>query len=86
MSVEEPASAPVAEIEEVEIVAGHDARAEVVIHLRFPNGGRSQVRLDEEAARYVLDQAGIADMEELRGRPWDILKPALGAPAPPKNR
>ncbi len=81
----EAAPSPAATIDDVEIVAGHDARAEVVIHLRYPNGGRSQVRLDEEAAQYVLDQAGITEMDELRGRPWDILKPALGSPAPPKN-
>lgn len=72
----------VARIVDVAIVAGHDARAEVVIQLRYPNGGRSQVRLDQEAAQHVLDQAGIAALDDLRGRRWDILKPALGAPPP----
>ena len=70
-----------ARIEEVAITTGHDARAEIVVSLRFPNGGRSVVRLDEEAARHVLDQAGIGQLDELRGRSWDILRPALGAPA-----
>lgn len=71
----------VACIETAAIVAGHDARAELLVILRFPNGGRSEVRLDEEAARHVLDQAGIADLAALSGRPWDILRPAMGAPA-----
>jgi hypothetical protein len=58
-------------------VAGHDGRAELSVGLRHPNGGGSVVRLDEEAARYILDQAGVKQLEDLRGRPWDILKPAL---------
>lgn len=74
-------SQAVAHIEEVAIVAGHDARAELLVRLRHPNGGASEVRLDEEAARHVLDQAGVRHLDDLRGRPWDILKPALPVPA-----
>ena len=73
-------SRDVARIEDFAIVAGHDARAELSVKLRYPNGGTGEVRLDEEAVRHVLDQAGIFDLEALRGKPWDILKPALGAP------
>lgn len=76
-------SAPSAHIEDVAVVAGHDARAELTVKLRHSNGGTSVVRLDEEAARHVLDQVGVQQLEDLRGRPWDVLKPALGAPPVP---
>lgn len=72
-------SAELARIVDAVIVAGHDARAEVEVRIRYPGGGESQIRLDQEAAQYVLDQAGIESLDELRGRSWDILKPALGA-------
>jgi len=66
----------VAIIEDAEVAAGHDGRAEVVLRVRYPNGASAQVRLDEEAAAVALDAAGIASLSDLRGRPWHVLAPA----------
>jgi hypothetical protein len=60
-------------IEGAELAAGHDGRAELVLRLRYPNGATAELRLDEEAAALALDAAGIARLEDLIGKPWDIL-------------
>jgi len=63
-------------IEDAEVSAGHDGRAEIVLRVRYPNGASASVRLDEEAAAVVLDGAGVASLSDLRGRPWHVLAPA----------
>lgn len=70
-------SEPGAVIEAAELAAGHDGRAELVLRLRYPNGGRSELRLDEEAAALALDAAGITCLDDLPGKPWDILARAV---------
>jgi hypothetical protein len=72
-----PADAPPARITEALIAAGHDGRAELVVEVTYANGGTARVRLDEEAAEPVLASAGIARIDDLVGRPWDILAAAL---------
>jgi len=66
-----------ARITEAVIAAGHDGRAELVVELTYANGATSRVRLDEEMAEPVLAAAGIACIEDLVGRRWDILAGAL---------
>jgi hypothetical protein len=62
-------------IEAAEVSAGHDGRAEIVLLVRYANGAAARVRLDEEAAAQALDAAGVASLDDLVGRPWDILAP-----------
>jgi hypothetical protein len=69
----------VARITEALIAAGHDGRAELVVEVTFANGATARVRLDEEAAEPVLASAGIARIDDLVGRSWDILATALDA-------
>jgi hypothetical protein len=70
-------SEPDAVIEAAELAAGHDGRAELVLRLRYPNGGVCEVRLDEEAVAFALDAAGVTCLADLPGRRWDILARAL---------
>jgi hypothetical protein len=74
-------SEPAPRITEAVLSAGHDGRAELVVEVTYPNGATARIRLDQEAAEPVLDAAGIARIEDLVGRPWDILAPAL-SPSP----
>jgi hypothetical protein len=64
-------------ITEALLSAGHDGRAELVVVVAYANGATARVRLDEEAAEPVLEAAGVLRIEDLVGRPWDILAPAL---------
>jgi hypothetical protein len=70
-------SEPDAFIEAAELAAGHDGRAELVLRLRYPNGASCEVRLDEEAVSFALDAAGVTCLDDLTGKPWDILARAL---------
>lgn len=64
-------------IEAAELAAGHDGRAELVLRLRYPNGASCELRLDEEAVAFALDAAGVTCLDDLTGKPWDILSRAL---------
>ncbi|MCB0967521.1 MAG: hypothetical protein KDB37_11855 [Ilumatobacter sp.] len=66
-----------ATITRAEIVGGHDGRAEIEIELTYDNGGVSTISLDEEACTSSLDRAGVASIDELVGRPWHVVLPAL---------
>lgn len=52
---------------------GHDGRAEVVVELAYPNGGRARLSVAEEAATRALDAAGLASLTDLVGQPWTVL-------------
>lgn len=67
----DPVSGPV--IEAATIGPGHDGRAEVVLTLRYPNGGRSTLSLAEESLGPAMDAAGFTTLDELLGQPWTVL-------------
>jgi hypothetical protein len=64
-------------ISRASIVGGHDGRAEIEVELTYDNGGRASISLDAEACTASLDRAGIASIEDLVGRPWSVVLPAL---------
>lgn len=70
-----------ASISRADVVGGHDGRAEIEIELTYDNGGSSTISLDEEACLASLDQAGIGSIDELVGKPWTVVLPALTANA-----
>lgn len=59
------------------VVGGHDGRAEIEVELTYDNGGTSTISLDEEACIASLDDARIASIDDLVGRPWHTVLPAL---------
>jgi hypothetical protein len=64
-------------ITEALLAAGHDGRAELVVVIGYANGASARVRLDEEAAEPLLEAAGVTRIEDLVGRSWELLAPAL---------
>jgi hypothetical protein len=62
------------------VVGGHDGRAEIEVELTYDNGGTSTISLDEEACLASLDDAGVSSIEDLVGRPWSTVLPALERP------
>ena len=59
------------------VVGGHDGRAEIEVEIAYPNGGTSTIQLDEEACLASLDHAGVGSIDDLVGRPWSVVLPAL---------
>lgn len=72
-----------ATISRAEVVGGHDGRAEVVVEILYANGGTTTISLDQEACTASLDRAGIDSIEQLVGRPWNVVLPALQDPHQP---
>lgn len=64
-------------ISRASVVGGHDGRAEIEVELTYDNGGTSTISLDEEACSESLDRAGITSIDQLVGRPWSVVLPAL---------
>jgi hypothetical protein len=64
-------------ISRAEIIGGHDGRAEIEVEITYANGGTATLSLDEEACTASLDRAGVRSLEELLGKPWSVLLPAI---------
>ena len=60
-----------------EVAPGHDGRAELLLVLRYANGAQSRLRLEPEAGVLLVAGAGVASLDELIGRAWSSLAPAL---------
>lgn len=56
---------------------GHDGRAEVVVELLYPNGGRTVLSMGQEAVTRAVDAAGVTSLAELTGRSWTVLVEGL---------
>lgn len=66
-----------AKISEVRLGAAHDGDAELIVTMRFTNGGQSLVSLDEYAVRSLLASAGAQTPDQLIGVGWDKVRDAL---------
>ena len=65
-------------IAEVRIAAAHEGVAELVVVLRYANGGRSEVALDQLASAALMDACGATHPEQLTGHGWEKVRDALG--------
>ncbi len=57
-------------IEAAEISGGHDGQAELVVTLRFADGGRTRVVLNTEAGMRLMRNCGVDHAAALAGHPW----------------
>lgn len=53
-----------------EIEAGHDGSAELVVTLRYGDGSRGPVSLDEESGLALMQACGIESLDGLVGHSW----------------
>jgi hypothetical protein len=54
----------------VDITAGHDGTAEMVVSVRHENGVVAPVVLDQETSLDLMRTSGAASTADLIGRPW----------------
>lgn len=66
-------------ISRVQLGAAHDGVAELIVTLRYDNGGESLVGLDQHAARHLMNACGARDADGLIGQGWDRVRDALSA-------
>lgn len=60
-------------VDTVRLTPTHDGEAALVVGLKFPGGGRSNVQIDASGMRAVLAKAGVANVNDLVGRSWSVL-------------
>ncbi len=62
-----------------QVAAGHDGAAELVVTLRYANGGEAQVAIDADIGFTLMKNCGVSDVAGLAGHPWRrMLKGAQG--------
>ncbi len=66
-------------IETVRLAAAHDGEAELLVTLRYSNGGRSLVTLDHHAAQALLADCAADAPDALVGIGWEAVRDALQA-------
>jgi len=66
-------------ISRVELGAAHDGAAELVVTLRFDNGGETLVALDHHATHHLMTASGAQDSQALVGQDWARVRDALQA-------
>ena len=54
----------------VEIAAGHDGTAEMVVSVQYENGVTAPVVLDQETGLELMQACGAASLAGLIGRSW----------------
>jgi len=69
----------VAVIERARVAAAHEGDAELVVGIRYNNGGCSDVVLDAVAAAHLLDSCEATTLEQLAGHSWQKVQQALSA-------
>jgi hypothetical protein len=74
-----PEALPEAVIAEARVAPGHDGDAELVVWVRYGNGGLDSVTLDAAAAERLLARCRVQDLDGLRGQPWRQLMHVLDA-------
>jgi hypothetical protein len=63
--------------------AGHDGLPELLLRLRYPNGGEGTVTVDNDTGVRLLNICGVDSIEGLVGQPWNRLLQAAGSGAVP---
>lgn len=66
-------------VEHLGFDVAHDSDGLLIVTLLFPNGGRSDLQLEGEALSLLLARLGLDTAEELVGRRFSELAPALPA-------
>ena len=56
---------------------GHGGQAELVVEVRFENGGRNSVTLDADCARKLMQDCAVERVQDLCGHPWQRLLDVL---------
>lgn len=67
-------------IERAVVTPGHDGSAELLLTLRYGNGGSGHVSLDADGAARLFDRCGVTRLEDLAGQSWQHLMHLLDNP------
>ena len=66
-----------AEIVAVHLAAAHEGVAELLVDIRYENGGITQVALDRYASEALMGLCNANGPDDLLGHGWDKVRDAL---------
>ena len=66
-------------IEKAVVAAAHEGMAELIVSIRYSNGGISDVALGAEATALLMESCGASTLEQLVGHSWRKVMAALDA-------
>ncbi len=66
-----------ATVADVRVAAAHEGVAELVVTLAYPNGGRTEVALDEPAVTALMAACNAQSEGDLLGCSWRQVRDAL---------
>jgi hypothetical protein len=66
-------------IEGVRVAAAHEGHAELIVNIRYSNGGSSEVPLGAAAADLLMQSCNATRLEQLNGHSWQKVQAALVA-------
>lgn len=64
-------------IDSARIAAAHDGAAELIVRVRYPNGGTTEVTLDHTASASLMTACKATELSDLNGASWELVKDAL---------
>jgi hypothetical protein len=64
-------------IEGARVAAAHEGHAELVVNIRYSNGGSSEVALGAAAADLLMQSCNATTLEQLKGQSWQKVQTAL---------
>ena len=59
------------------VAAAHEGHAELVVNIRYSNGGTSDVPLGPVAAELLMRSCNATTLEQLEGQGWQKVQAAL---------
>ena len=59
------------------VAAAHDGVAELIVAIRFENGGVTEVTLDQVAGDALMRYCDAKGLEDLPGHSWELVRRAL---------
>jgi len=68
-----------ATISGVRIAAAHDGDAELIVSIRYENGGSSEITLDQLASSTLMASCNAETPDELTGHSWEKIREAIQA-------
>ena len=66
-----------AQISEVRLAAAHEGMAELIVTLRYENGGESHIPLAPDASHILMRRCAATSAEDLIGHNWTLVRDAL---------
>ena len=64
-------------IEGARLAAAHEGHAELVVNIRYSNGGSSEISLGAVAADLLMQSCNATRLEQLNGQSWQKVQAAL---------